>query len=163
VREALETWRLRELGEVAELLVTELVSNVVRHVGAAATLRVTRAATTLGIEVDDPSTVPATRLERRSDCGPGLGLLLVDELATDWGVELRPDGKTVWFELHISDALDAFGSAPMVSEVSWTLCVDCGAPLVGDEPVPACSSCQERNMELFARIVARRRHRLGFD
>jgi hypothetical protein len=31
-------------------------------------------------------------------------MLLVDELATAWGVEPRAEGKTVWFELDVSTA-----------------------------------------------------------
>ena len=34
----------------------------------------------------------------------GRGLLLVDTLATAWGVEPREHGKAVWFELDLTSA-----------------------------------------------------------
>jgi hypothetical protein len=37
-------------------------------------------------------------------------MLLVDGMATRWGVEKRPDGKTVWFELDASAATENFES-----------------------------------------------------
>ncbi len=36
--------------------------------------------------------------------GAGRGLLLVDALADEWGVELHSGGKSVWFEVHPPDA-----------------------------------------------------------
>jgi hypothetical protein len=33
----------------------------------------------------------------------GRGLALVEALSTDWGTDSRPDGKTVWFEVHAED------------------------------------------------------------
>jgi serine/threonine-protein kinase RsbW len=33
----------------------------------------------------------------------GRGMALVQALADDWGVEVGPDGKTVWFSLELVD------------------------------------------------------------
>jgi hypothetical protein len=53
----------------------------------------------LRVEVCDRSRdVP--RLRPESPSAPtGRGLLIVDHLADDWGVDLVPGGKTVWFEM----------------------------------------------------------------
>jgi anti-sigma regulatory factor (Ser/Thr protein kinase) len=104
LRSTLETWKLDGFGEITELLVTELVANVVIHVGAPMTLRVQREASAMRVEIDDPSTeVPVVRHPDAAD-EHGRGVLLVDQLATAWGVEPRAEGKTVWFELDVSTA-----------------------------------------------------------
>ncbi len=35
------------------------------------------------------------------DAEGGRGLALVDSLAVRWGTDSAPEGKTVWFELHV--------------------------------------------------------------
>ena len=108
VREVLPLWCLQGVSDVAELLTGELVANVVLHVGAPMELRVRRHQASLRIEVDDPSTKPP--VVRRPDPAEdhGRGILLVDSLASAWGVVVRPDGKTVWFEIEIE--VEAGGS-----------------------------------------------------
>jgi anti-sigma regulatory factor (Ser/Thr protein kinase) len=104
LRSTLETWKLDGFGEITELLVTELVANVVIHVGAPMTLRVQRATSAVRVEIDDPSPdVPVVRHPDAAD-EHGRGVLLVDQLATAWGVEPHAEGKTVWFELDVSTA-----------------------------------------------------------
>jgi anti-sigma regulatory factor (Ser/Thr protein kinase) len=104
LRTALETWQLDGFGDVTELLVSELVANVVTHVGTPMTLRVQRGAGTMRVEIDDPSTeAPVVRHPDAAD-EHGRGVLLVDQLANTWGVDQRSDGKTVWFELDVSSA-----------------------------------------------------------
>jgi anti-sigma regulatory factor (Ser/Thr protein kinase) len=106
LRATLETWKLDGFGEVTELLVTELVANVVTHVGSPMTLRVQREPSTMRVEIDDPSTeIPVVRHPGTAD-EHGRGVLLVDQLADAWGVEPRSDGKTVWFELDLSTATE---------------------------------------------------------
>ena len=36
----------------------------------------------------------------------GRGILLVESLATTWGVDLRDDGKCVWFEIDVETATE---------------------------------------------------------
>jgi anti-sigma regulatory factor (Ser/Thr protein kinase) len=104
LRSALETWKLDGFGEVTELLATELVANVVTHVGAPMTLRVQRTGSTMRVEIDDTSTDVPVVQHPDSAVDHGRGVLLVDQLANAWGVEPRTDGKTVWFELDVSTA-----------------------------------------------------------
>src|SRR5262245_53951890 len=102
LRDALQTWRLDGVGEITEILASELVANVVRHVGAPGTLRASSQGSTLRVEVDDVSSdVPVVR-GPRADAASGYGMVLVDKLSQRWGVDCRPGGKTVWFELDLA-------------------------------------------------------------
>lgn len=101
--------RLEELGVsdtgvrgTAELLVSELVSNVIKHTDSRPTLRVSRDDQLVRIEVadDEPAGVP---LERDVDVEAehGRGLLLVSALASAWGYDRSEDGKRIWVELDL--------------------------------------------------------------
>jgi serine/threonine-protein kinase RsbW len=89
------------------LLVSELVSNSVRHAGLREDerirLRARRADDCAYVEVCDAGRsgrVPAKRDEGRDALEPGgLGLVLVDEMADRWGVACSDDETCVWFEL----------------------------------------------------------------
>jgi anti-sigma regulatory factor (Ser/Thr protein kinase) len=92
----------RQLADVA-LLVTELVANGVRHGGAGSgrelQVRVLGRPATLRVEVADPGpTGPVT--PRRPDLGGGggLGLQIVERVASRWGVGDGPS-TSVWFEM----------------------------------------------------------------
>jgi hypothetical protein len=107
LRNALHTWALDGLGDVSELIVSELVSNVVCHVGTPMTLRVTvtRDRSVLRIEVDDSSAaIPEVDHPTPETLG-GRGLWLIDELATRWGFRPAPSGKTVWAEIDAETAM----------------------------------------------------------
>jgi len=86
------------------LLVTELVANGVRHGGAHAgtelQLRLERRPLVLHVEVLNPGDTPGLVGQRPPDLtgGGGLGLHIVERLASRWGV--RNGRRTaVWFEL----------------------------------------------------------------
>ena len=93
---AVSVERMRDV----RLLVSELVTNAVRHAeGAAVRLIVSIAGGVLRVEVQDPG--------RGFDVKPppddplrasGWGLVLVAELADRWGVEGTPRTR-VWFEM----------------------------------------------------------------
>lgn len=85
------------LREQAILLVSEVVSNVVRHAFSEATIVVDVSDEHLRVSVTDDG--PGWPNERRPDARGGFGLYLVDKVATNWGTYRIGDGKTVWFEL----------------------------------------------------------------
>ncbi|MER5573548.1 ATP-binding protein [Streptomyces massasporeus] len=98
----LGVWGLQHLVDEAQLCVSELVSNVITHVGPGtpATLAVSMKSKHLRIEVHDPDTraLPTLR-DADTDAEEGRGMALVDAVADRWGVLLRPDRKITWCEL----------------------------------------------------------------
>ena len=99
VRDAMRAWALDDTDQIAELLTDELVGNVVRHVGSPMEVRASCRPDSIRIEVDDASAEPPIRRHPDELDEHGRGILFVEALATDWGVELRDSGKTIWFEL----------------------------------------------------------------
>ena len=99
-RDTLAAWQLGYLEEDAVLLVSELVTNAVRHAidTGAIGLELTSADTWLRLEVQDgdPNWRQADDLD---DCDEsGYGFVLVDALADRWGVRRISAGKAVWAE-----------------------------------------------------------------
>jgi anti-sigma regulatory factor (Ser/Thr protein kinase) len=92
-----------DTSETAVLLANELVTNAVEHGRGSAYLDATVRSGAIRLEVTDSSTV-----EPRPNTGVGeldergRGLILIDALASRWGVRPRPDGKTVWCELDLA-------------------------------------------------------------
>ncbi|NUQ95089.1 MAG: SpoIIE family protein phosphatase [Streptomyces sp.] len=93
----LTTWGLQEAVATTELIVSELVTNAIRHAEAPIRLRLIRN-TTLICEVSDASsTAPHPRRAHALDEG-GRGLFLVGQVAERWGTRHTPTGKTIWAE-----------------------------------------------------------------
>ena len=88
------------------LLVTELVSNAVRHAGVGPDetvhVEVRRWSQRVRVEVVDPGT-DFRRIPPRSstDDPGGWGLVLVDRIAARWGVGRGSSRTCVWFELEL--------------------------------------------------------------
>ncbi|MER6080200.1 ATP-binding protein [Streptomyces sp. NPDC001833] len=102
LRTHLGLWGLAELTESAQLCLSELVSNVITHVGPGTptTLAVSISGTRLRIEVHDPDTRALPRLiESAGDAEVGRGMALVSAMSERWGVQLLPDRKITWVEL----------------------------------------------------------------
>nr|WP_328910362.1 ATP-binding protein [Streptomyces sp. NBC_00234] len=98
----LELWGLPGVVHAAQLCVTELVTNVIKHVGPGtrACLAVAMSGANLRIEVSDPDTHALPTFVRAADMAEeGRGLGLVDGVAERWGVILRGDSKVTWCEL----------------------------------------------------------------
>jgi len=97
-----ELWRLdRELTETAMLLVSELVTNAIRHGSPPVRLVLRLDGGRLRVEVTDASPgLPLAGRSRPEQAG-GRGLQIVQELAVRWGSQASRSrlGKTVWFEL----------------------------------------------------------------
>jgi hypothetical protein len=102
LRRSLATRSLDRFVEVSELLVTELVANVVRHVGSSAVVRVCPLGNSVRVEVDDDSTQPPCVQPLDTWSFSGRGLRIVEGYASSWGTEVGHRGKTVWFEIEIA-------------------------------------------------------------
>ncbi|MER5552436.1 ATP-binding protein [Streptomyces sp. NPDC002793] len=102
LREFLRYRRRPEETEVAELLLSELVTNALIHTRNGAVVTVTSAPATLRVEVRDfvGGQEPAPYVPNADDGTHGRGLLLVQSLADSWGVTAQALGKVVWFELN---------------------------------------------------------------
>ncbi|WUT08222.1 ATP-binding protein [Streptomyces sp. NBC_00704] len=95
-------WGLPEVIEAAEICATELLSNVITHVGPGTptTLSVSMHGGRVRIEIEDPDprTLP-TLLRAGAESEGGRGMALIDAMAVRWGVEPRADRKVTWCEL----------------------------------------------------------------
>ncbi|MER7203580.1 MULTISPECIES: ATP-binding protein [unclassified Streptomyces] len=104
VRGQLGVWDLDSLGDVTELLVSELVTNALRHASGPIGVRLLRSAEpahTLRVEVSDRLPDPPLERVAGPDEESGRGLQLVAGSARRWGTRPGDTGKTVWFELSL--------------------------------------------------------------
>ncbi|MBG0850365.1 SpoIIE family protein phosphatase [Streptomyces spinoverrucosus] len=97
-------WGIDEAARfVAELVVSELVTNAIRYGGAPVRLRLIRMHSLI-IEVSDGGlTSPHLRQAAAEDEG-GRGLFLVAQLTQRWGTRYSPPGKTIWTEVSANGA-----------------------------------------------------------
>ncbi|MEC4016935.1 SpoIIE family protein phosphatase [Streptomyces sp. H27-D2] len=108
VRAQLLDWGLPEAVETAELLVSEVVTNAVRHAHTRRVeLRLVRTDALLCEVTDDDHALPVLMSAGERD-ESGRGLRVVSRLAREWGVSRTQQGKTVWFE----QSLPPVGRAP---------------------------------------------------
>jgi anti-sigma regulatory factor (Ser/Thr protein kinase) len=101
----LTAWAYRRSPEDAQVIVTELVSNVIDHVQGEThlLLELTVSEDRLRISVADGSSVRPVVHELNGDQPRGLGMFLVATLSSRWGVEDYQGGKRVWVELDADD------------------------------------------------------------
>ncbi|MET9502075.1 SpoIIE family protein phosphatase [Streptomyces sp. NPDC006622] len=101
VREQLRVWGLARLADPAELMVSEVVTNAVRHShGRPVALRLVRGDALL-CEVDDDDHELPTLLSAGPGDEFGRGLSVVSALAREWGTSRNAVGKSVWFEVAL--------------------------------------------------------------
>ena len=96
-------WCVASLSDDLALVVTELVANAVRHAGTDIEIRLFPLSGGVRLEVADGSTRPLRPRKATIVDEGGRGLLLVDALATRYGVEAEPAGKKVWAELRVDN------------------------------------------------------------
>ncbi|MBO8185844.1 SpoIIE family protein phosphatase [Streptomyces spirodelae] len=105
LRTALQRWSMGSLADTAELLASEMATNALLHTEGDATLTarpVRDGGRALRIAVTDSSPASPQRRAATEQSTSGRGLMLIEELATDWGVEPRGNGKRVWCEIPLN-------------------------------------------------------------
>lgn len=116
----------QKIRDTLTLIVSELVTNSVRHAGLAPTeavdLEVTADTTRVRVEVRDrgPGFVRSRLNARpgRLESG-GQGLVIVSALAAAWGAERDPGGCTVWCEVVPETAEEALSESPQRRYDLW--------------------------------------------
>lgn len=88
--------------DLAEVLVSELVTNAILHARTEFTIVLDVHADGVRVSVTDSSRAGAVRRSYSESATTGRGLALVEALAADWGSEQVDAGKRVWFELRES-------------------------------------------------------------
>ncbi|HEY9525399.1 MAG TPA: ATP-binding protein [Thermopolyspora sp.] len=112
--------------DAAELIVSELATNAVRHsassrFGGRFTVTITAFADHVRLAVDDeggPNSPTMPPSEQEEEGEGGRGLLLVAAVADDWGVSGNQRGRTVWAVLKITDL--PVGAVPPQGGPAWT-------------------------------------------
>lgn len=109
--EQARAWKVPDdVADTAVLLLSELMTNAVRHgrvpAGREVAARCVLDGDVFRVEVADASEALPCPREAGPDDESGRGLALVELLADAWGACPRPYGigKAVWFELALSDA-----------------------------------------------------------
>ncbi|MGV9290237.1 ATP-binding protein [Streptomyces sp. NPDC003719] len=107
VRDRLRGWGLDSVGDIAALLVSELVTNALRHATGPIGVRLVLCPDGLDgvllVEVSDPLPDPPRERAARPEDESGRGLQLVASSARRWGTRSGGAGKTVWFELVVPE------------------------------------------------------------
>ncbi|MDX6352904.1 MAG: hypothetical protein QOF84_7694 [Streptomyces sp.] len=99
--ERLRAWGLDDLVFTTELVVSELVTNAIRHATGPIQLRLIRERTLICEVSDGASTAPHLRHPRTTDEG-GRGLFLIAQFTQRWGTRYHPDGKIIWAEQSLT-------------------------------------------------------------
>ncbi|WLW56763.1 SpoIIE family protein phosphatase [Streptomyces sp. YU58] len=98
----LTEWGLEDLAFTTELVVSELVTNAIRHATGPVRLRLVKERALTCEVFDGSATAPHLRHPRTTDEG-GRGLLLVSQFSQRWGTRYVPEGKIIWAEQSLTD------------------------------------------------------------
>ncbi|MGW1893216.1 SpoIIE family protein phosphatase [Streptomyces sp. NPDC002004] len=97
-------WGLDHLTFTTELIVSELVTNAMRHATGPIQLRLIRDRTLICEVSDGGHTSPHLRRAATDDEG-GRGLFLVAQMTRQWGTRYTSTGKTIWTEQDLGPEL----------------------------------------------------------
>ncbi|MDX2784600.1 SpoIIE family protein phosphatase [Streptomyces caniscabiei] len=93
----LADWGLDEAAFAAELVLSELITNAIRHGAGPIRVRLLRDRSLICEVADTSSTAPHLRRAATTDEG-GRGLFLVAQLSQSWGTRYTAEGKVIWAE-----------------------------------------------------------------
>lgn len=102
----LEEWGLSELAFGTELVLSELVTNAIRHGSAPVRVRLLFDRMLTCEVFDGSSSSPRLHYATTTDEG-GRGLFLVAQISRRWGARYTPDGKVLWSEQALPEPEDA--------------------------------------------------------
>jgi anti-sigma regulatory factor (Ser/Thr protein kinase) len=106
LRELLHDWASDDQVDSAVLLLSEMLTNVLVHTDTDALLvaEVTGAGDgrRMRVEVTDVSDDLPHKRRPGELASSGRGLMLIELLAHEWGVDPRGEGKSIWFEIYES-------------------------------------------------------------
>ncbi|MGW1323117.1 SpoIIE family protein phosphatase [Streptomyces antibioticus] len=99
----LADWGLEETAFAVELILSELVTNAIRHGSGPVRVRLLHHRSLICEVSDSSNTAPHLRQAGSNDEG-GRGLFLVAQLARSWGTRHLPEGKVIWAECGLDAA-----------------------------------------------------------
>ncbi|MGW5661638.1 SpoIIE family protein phosphatase [Streptomyces sp. NPDC003758] len=105
-RDTLREWGLEEIGFTTELIISELVTNAIRHGAPPVSVRLLYGRCLICEVTDGSSTSPRLRRAATTDEG-GRGLFLVAQFAQRWGTRYTAEGKVIWAEQTLHDGTPA--------------------------------------------------------
>jgi len=91
----------------ATLVVSELVTNAVNAGGSSVDVTVLLHRDQLRLTVRDDASGRAVVMHPSNTDNHGRGLIMVQRVSPDWGVDYRDGGKDVWVDIFLSPALAA--------------------------------------------------------
>ena len=100
VRQTLLDWDRAPLIESAELIVSELAANAVRHGASRFAVTVSTRGPAVRIAVRDLSTILPTLRALDAGSTGGRGMPIISAMSCGWGAELHRGAKTVWAEIQ---------------------------------------------------------------
>ncbi|MET9958526.1 SpoIIE family protein phosphatase [Streptomyces sp. NPDC006326] len=103
--EKLDEWGLSALAFGTELVLSELITNAIRHGAAPVRVRLLHDRVLTCEVFDASSSSPRLHYATTTDEG-GRGLFLVAQLSRRWGARYTPDGKVIWSEQALPDSED---------------------------------------------------------
>jgi hypothetical protein len=93
-----------EVQDSVSLMVSELATNALLHASGGFEVAVDRSERTVSVSVSDRGDgTPVLQSPKFSE-PHGRGLRIVATLSDQWGISGTPDGKAVWFRLHLEES-----------------------------------------------------------
>jgi anti-sigma regulatory factor (Ser/Thr protein kinase) len=138
-REVLRLWKLDGLAEVAELLVSELVTNAIRAsvISDQPLVRLLLMSRPDGLRISVWDSAPGRpeRIQLPADSVGGRGLLLVETLSADYGCYRSAGaGKVIWCVIQPTDAapVPPHRRTSMIGAITFTRSTHCAGPEAHD-------------------------------